>query len=371
MDPGVGAPKALVAELTYRCNMFCYYCYNPTDLSAYPAAAELTTDEWVRVLTEAAKLGVLHVHFTGGEPTLRRDLPELVAWAKAQGLYVNLITNLTLYDEAYWRDLIERGVDHVQASFQAHEPTLNDRIGGPQTFKRKMERMAWLRDTGVYLTLNVVLHRWNIDDLEAILHFAHDLGVERLELAMTQFAGWAWKNRAALLPTPEQVERAVELARQYKERWADTMVITMVGLDFYEKRPKPCMLGWGQVYMVVNPVGEVLPCHGAKVIRELRFDTVRDRSLADIWWNSEAFQRFRGEAWLPEPCRSCPLRTLDFGGCRCQAYLLTGRADVTDPVCEFSPHRPMLDALIESTLRSVDGKAVPRTHVMSRWDSPG
>lgn len=345
----VPAPKALVAELTYRCNMHCYYCYNPTDLTRYPARAELTTDEWARVFAEAAELGVVHVHLSGGEPVLRRDLPDIVHHAKSHGLYVNLITNLTLHDADYWAELIARGVDHVQISFQAHEPILNDRIGGAGTFARKMERLTYLRSTGVYITLNVVLHRMNIDHLEAILEFARRLHVARLELAMTQFAGWAWKNRYHLLPTPEQVSWALDVVQRFKQTRAHDMVVTMVGLDFYEKRPKPCMLGWGNAYIVVNPIGEALPCHGAKVIATLQFDSVRERSLAEIWYTSEAFRRFRGEDWMPEPCRSCPLRNVDFGGCRCQAFLLTGRADVTDPVCEFSPYRPILEQRIRET----------------------
>ncbi len=345
-------PKALVSELTYRCNMHCFYCYNPVNLSAFSASREIDTATWQSVLDQAARLGVLHVHFSGGEPTLRSDLPALVGHARSLGLYVNLITNLTLGDKDYWQELVNQRVNHIQISFQAQESGLNDLIGGANSFRRKMERVSHLSDHDVYVTLNVVLHRLNIEGLEEILHFSRRLGVQKLELAMTQFHGWAWQNRGQLLPSRMQVERAVEITRNYKKIWADEMAISMVGLDYYEKRPKACMHGWGNAYIVVDPLGSALPCHGAKVIPELEFENVRNRSLDWIWHHSPAFNRFRGPDWMPEPCRSCPSRSEDYGGCRCQAYLLTGKADVTDPVCEFSEDRLQVDELIEDILIS-------------------
>jgi pyrroloquinoline quinone biosynthesis protein E len=349
----VGLPEVLVAELTYRCNMHCWYCYNPEDLSEFSAEKELSTDEWKKVIREASELGVFHVHITGGEPTIRQDLPSIVEEAKNYGLYVNLITNITLYDRKYWEDLIRKGVDHVQVSFQAHTKALNDLIGEAQTYEKKLKVLSWLKETGVFLTMNIVLHRWNIDYIEDIIQFVHDLGIPRFEIAMLQFGGWDWKNRLSLIPNKESVEKAYKIAQEYKERLKGEMNVTMVALDIYEGRPKPCTYGWGNKYIVVNPIGDVLPCHGAKVIKTLSFDNVRERSLADIWYNSEAFNKFRGFDWMNEPCRSCPEREKDFGGCRCFSYMLTGKADVTDPSCEFSPYRYLVDKLIEDAGKDV------------------
>lgn len=340
-------PEVLVAELTYRCNMHCWYCYNPQDLNEYSPQKELTTDEWIKVIREASELGVIHIHITGGEPTIRQDLPNIVEEAKNYGLYVNLITNITLYDRRYWEELIKKGVDHIQVSFQAHTKDLNDLIGEAKTYEKKLKILSWLKELGVFLTMNIVLHRWNIDYIEDIIQFVYNLGIPRLELAMLQFGGWDWKNKFSLIPTKEKVEEAYSIARKYKEKYAGKMNITMVALDIYEGRPKPCTYGWGNKYIVVNPIGEVLPCHGAKVIKTLTFENIRDKSMYEIWYDSESFNAFRGLAWMKEPCKSCPEKEKDFGGCRCFAYLLTGMADVTDPSCELSPHRYLVDKIIQ------------------------
>lgn len=340
-------PEVLVAELTYRCNMHCWYCYNPQDLNEYAPQKELTTDEWRKVIREAAELGIIHIHITGGEPTIRQDLPNIVQEAKNCGLYVNLITNITLYDKKYWEELVKKGVDHVQVSFQAHTKDLNDLIGEVKTYEKKLKILSWLKETGVFLTINIVLHRWNIDYIEEIIQFVYNLGIPRFEIAMLQFGGWDWKNRLSLIPSRESVERAYRIAQKYKEKFMGEMNITMVALDIYEGRPKPCTYGWGNKYMVINPIGEVLPCHGAKVIKTLTFENILDKSLYEIWYNSESFNAFRGFTWMKEPCKSCPEKEKDFGGCRCFAYLLTGMADATDPSCELSPHRYLVDKLIQ------------------------
>lgn len=329
-------PYALLAELTYRCPLHCPYCSNPTE---YPAGEELTADDWARVFREAAALGVLQCGLSGGEPLARRDLPAVIAAARAAGMYTNLITSGLGLDERRAAGLRDGGLDSIQLSLQADEPALANRIAGTQAHDRKLAAAAAIRAAGLPLSLNVVFHRANIERLPQIIALAEELGAGRIELANVQFYGWAFQNRAALLPTREQVERAREQALAAKARLAGRLEIFYVLPDYYEQRPKACLAGWGQRYLTVNPVGEVLPCPTARSIPGLVFDSIREKSLADIWRDSETFNRFRGTEWLPEPCHSCPQREIDFGGCRCQAALLAGDPAVTDPVCALSPHR--------------------------------
>jgi pyrroloquinoline quinone biosynthesis protein E len=338
-------PYALLAEVTYRCPLHCPYCSNPV---AYPSGEELRTDEWQRVIREAAALGVLHAGFSGGEPLARRDLGELIAAARSAGLYTNLITSGVGLSRERIGELRDAGLDSLQLSFQADTPELADAIAGRTAHELKLEAARLTREAGVALSLNFVLHRANIDRLPQMIALAEALHAERIELANVQYYGWAFGNRAQLLPTREQVRVSAEVAAQAKERLRGAMEIFYVVPDYYEDRPKPCLQGWGRRYLTVNPVGEVLPCPTASSIPGLRFENVRDHALAWIWRESEIFNRFRGEAWMQEPCASCPRREIDFGGCRCQAALLTGDAAATDPVCSLSPRRALVDEILAS-----------------------
>ncbi len=337
-------PYALLAELTYRCPLHCPYCSNPT---AMAAGAELTASEWQRVFGEAAELGVLQAGLSGGEPLARRDLAEIVRGARAAKLYTNLITSGVGLDTDRAGELRDAGLDSVQLSFQSDEAELADEIAGTRAHARKLEAAAAVRAAGIPLSLNFVIHRRNIDRLPQMIALTETLGASRIELANVQFYGWAFQNRAALLPTRDQVERAREVAAAAKARLAGQIDIFYVLPDYYETRPKPCLNGWGQRYLTVNPIGDVLPCPTASsAIPDLRFENVRARALAWIWHESESFNRFRGTEWMPEPCQSCPQKEIDFGGCRCQAALLTGQAANTDPVCTLSPNRARVDAVL-------------------------
>jgi PqqA peptide cyclase len=308
---------------------------------------ELTTNEWRRVIREAAALGVLQIGFSGGEPVVRRDLADLVRAAREANLYTNLITSGIGLDDERVRALRNAGLDSVQLSFQSDDADLSDEIAGARAHQPKLNAATKIRAAGISLSLNVVIHRRNIDRLPQMIEFAETIGAERVELANVQFYGWAFLNRAALLPTREQVVRAREIATQAKARLAGKIDIFYVLPDYYETRPKPCLNGWGQRYLTVNSIGDVLPCPTASsAIPDLRFENVRERALDWIWRESESFNRFRGTEWMPEPCRSCPQREIDFGGCRCQAALLTGNAGNTDPVCALSPNRAVLDTVL-------------------------
>jgi pyrroloquinoline quinone biosynthesis protein E len=311
---------------------------------------ELDTEEWTRIFAEAADLGVVQVHFSGGEPSLRADLPELVQRARDCDLYTNLVTGGTLLDEERLRALRERGLDHVQLSLQDVDPVVADRIAGTPSAQRKLETARAIRRTGLPLTLNFVVHRLNIDRVEAMIALAAELGAGRLELASTQFYGWALTNRAALLPTRDQVEAAEAAVRRARERYQGQLEIAYVKPDYYTGYPKPCMGGWARTHLCVTPNGEVLPCQAAKVIPRLRFESVRERSLRAIWEDSPAFAAFRGDAWFQEPCRSCPRREIDFGGCRCQAFQLAGDASAADPVCHLSPHHGIVTAAVREAI---------------------
>lgn len=348
-------PYALLAELTHRCPLHCPYCSNPLELAS--AAKELATDEWSQVLLQAADLGVLHVGFSGGEPLLRADLARLIALARNLWLYSSLITSGIGLNCRRAEELKKAGLDNVQISLQSDQTPLADRIAGASAHARKLEAAQLVRELGFALSLNVVVHRGNIGRLEQIISLAESLGAQRLELANAQYYGWAFKNRAALLPTRPQIERATQIARAAKERLFGRMEILFVVPDYYSDRPKPCMNGWGNRHLTVNPVGDVLPCPTAGEIKGMRFDNIREHPLAWIWRESESFNRFRGTEWMPEPCRSCEFHEHDFGGCRCQAALLTGDPAVTDPACSLSPYREKLTRFVESVQKTAPANA--------------
>lgn len=329
------APVGMLAELTHRCPLQCPYCSNPLELER--VAGELSTEVWLDVLAQAADLGILQLHLSGGEPTVRRDLEDIVAQAAKVGLYSNLITAGVLLTRERLRGLAERGLDHVQISLQDTDAANADRIahyeGG---HARKLEVARWVRELDLPLTLNAPIHRQNIGSVPAFIDLAVKLGAQRLEVAHVQYYGWALRNRQALMPTRAQVLRSAEIVEEARERLKGMLVIDFVVPDYYASRPKPCMGGWGRGIINVTPSGKVLPCHAAETIPGLVFDNVRDKPLRDIWLSSGAFQKYRGTDWMREPCRSCEFRERDWGGCRCQAMAFTGAADNTDPACSFS-----------------------------------
>lgn len=345
--PPTPRPLALLAELTYRCPLKCPYCSNPLELSRYKS--ELDTATWQRVLAEAAQLGVVQVHFSGGEPLVRRDLAELVQHARQLDLYSNLSTGATLADEATLQRLKQAGLDALQISLLDSRPHENDWLAGTRSFDQKLQAIGTAKQLGFPVTLNVVLHRHNLERIAEIIELACRWNVDRLELAHVQYTGWAFRNRAALLPTRTQVERAAEAVAQARSRLDGRPDILHVLPDYFQQYPKACLHGWGRVFLTVAPDGAVLPCQTAREIPGLEFPNVRDASLETIWFKAPVFERFRGTDWLPEPCRSCERRELDFGGCRCQAFLLTGDPATTDPVCQLSPqHQLVIQALAES-----------------------
>lgn len=331
-----GIPLAVLAELTHRCPLQCPYCSNPLEMEV--ASNELTTAEWCRVIDELAEIGVLQIHFSGGEPTVRKDLEVLVARATEAGLYTNLITSAVMLTKARLTALAEAGLAHVQISIQGAEAGLADRVGAFRNgHAKKLEVAAWVRALDLPLTVNAVMHRQNLHQLPQIIDLAVDLGAARLEVANVQYYGWALKNRRALMPSPEQVRACTATVEAARARLHGVLEIDYVIPDYYAARPKQCMGGWGRQFFNISPSGKVLPCHAAETITDLSFDSVRDHPLAWIWDHSAAFNAYRGTDWMPEPCRSCAHKEEDFGGCRCQAFALTGKAGNTDPACALSP----------------------------------
>ncbi|MGP4020675.1 pyrroloquinoline quinone biosynthesis protein PqqE [Saccharopolyspora sp. 5N708] len=339
-DPRSGLPLGLLAELTYRCPLQCTYCSNPLNLADY--RDELTTEAWLRVIEQARAIGVLQLHLSGGEPALRRDLVTLVAAARRLGLYTNLVTSGFSLPRTRLAELAAAGLDHVQLSVQDSAAMSADAIAGRRAHARKMAVAQDITETGLPMTVNAVLHRGNIGSLTDIVELAVRLGAERVELANTQFYGWALRNRAALMPSQAQVQRADEDAALARERYGDQLEIVYVTADYFEPRPKPCNYGWGNRQLTVAPNGDVLPCLAAGQLPGLDVPSVHDASLDAIWFDSTAFNRFRGTEWMPDPCRSCALKEVDFGGCRCQAYQLVGDAAVTDPACALSDHHDLI-----------------------------
>jgi pyrroloquinoline quinone biosynthesis protein E len=337
-------PLALIAELTHRCPLHCVYCSNPLELQARDN--ELPTEVWTRVFQQAAQAGVLQADFTGGEPLARPDIVELVRAARAAGLYVNLITSGLPLDESKLAALVAAGLDHLQLSFQgAREETANE-ISGTKSHSQKLRVLEWLRKHRVAVTLNFVIHRRNLDQLEEMLALAESSCATRVEFANVQYYGWAFANRENLLPTRAQLDQSLAFIQRAQERLQGRIRIEYVVPDYYAKYPKPCMGGWGRKLMLITPSGDALPCHAAQIIPGLTFDNVKVKSLREIWQRSAAFQKFRGENWMQAPCKTCDRRELDFGGCRCQALLLAGDAAATDPVCSLAPTRSKVDAIL-------------------------
>jgi pyrroloquinoline quinone biosynthesis protein E len=338
-------PTTLLAELTHRCPLHCPYCSNPLDLLR--AEQEIGTEEWRRVFSQARQLGVLQLGLSGGEPMIRKDLEELAAHARGLGLYTTLVTSGLGLTRKRAEALRGAGLEHIQVSMQDADPETAERIAGVSSVKQKQAAMALVKELGFAFSINVVLHRANLDRIGELIDLAGDLGADRLELANTQYYGWGLKNRAALMPTREQVYRARDIAQERMERYKGRMQMLFELPDYFEQLPKACYGGWGRYYIVVGPDGTALPCHGAYAIPSLTLPNVRQHSIDWIWHQSAAFQAFRGDDWMKEPCRSCPRKAVDFGGCRCQAMALTGDAANTDPVCSLSPSRHLIDEAIQ------------------------
>jgi pyrroloquinoline quinone biosynthesis protein E len=340
-------PLALIAEVTHRCPLHCVYCSNPLELAG--TKAELSTEEWTSVFQQSGKLGMLHAHFTGGEPLARPDLTELIAAARAAGLYTNLITSGIGLNEDRLAALVAAGLDHIQISFQDSREEAANWIAGAKAHAHKIELSRAIKRYKIAFTVNLVVHRQNLDHLEEMVAFIEQLAPERVEIAHAQYYGWALANRAALLPTHAQLEKAVAIVAAAENRLAGRIRIDSVVPDYYAKYPKACMGGWGQRLMLINPSGKALPCHAAEVLPGLSFENVREKTLESIWNESPSFNQFRGEAWMQEPCRTCERRTEDFGGCRCQAFLLAGDAAATDPACSLAPTHHQVETAVQQT----------------------
>lgn len=336
-NPPVGLPLGMLAELTHRCPLQCPYCSNPAKL--LKANAELSTKDWQRVFEEVAELGLLQVHLSGGEPTLRQDLEVLIETLSRCGIYSNLITAGVMLPRARLEALAKAGLEHLQLSIQGADAKTTELIGNYKGgFEKKLETAKYTRELGLPLTINAPVHRHNIDQVEQFIELALDLDAERVEIANVQYYGWAYLNRPALMPERDKVERQVEVVEKARAELKGVLTIDFVTPDYYADYPKPCMGGWGMDALVITPDGTVLPCHASQTIPTLSFENVKEKSMADIWYHSSAFNAYRGTEWMPEPCRSCPRKEIDFGGCRCQALALTGDASATDPACMLSPH---------------------------------
>jgi pyrroloquinoline quinone biosynthesis protein E len=342
----LSSPLAVIAEVTHRCPLHCVYCSNPLRLAA--EENELSTAEWTSVFEQCGTLGMLHAHFTGGEPLARADLGELVAAAHAAGLYTNLITSGIGLNESRLQTLVDAGLDHIQISFQDSREDAANWIAGAKAHAHKIDLARSIRRHKLAFTVNLVVHRQNLDHLEEMIAFVEGLEPERVEIAHTQYYGWALANRAALMPTRAQVESAMKIVADAEKRLAGRIRIDSVVPDYYAKYPKACMGGWGRRLMLINPIGKVLPCHAAEILAGMSFENVRDKALQRIWHDSPSFRRFRGEEWMPEPCRSCERRSEDFGGCRCQAFLLARDANATDPACSLAPGHHLVQAAVEA-----------------------
>jgi len=340
-----GNPLWLLAEITYKCPLHCVFCYNPVDYTNY--GQELTTEDWLRVLRQGREIGATQLGFSGGEPLVRDDLEILVAEARKLGYYSNLITSGVGLNEKRISAFKEGGLDHIQLSFQDSTKELNDFLSSTRTFDLKQKVAKLIKKHEYPMVLNCVLHRHNIDHVQQILEMAEAMEAEYVELANTQYYGWAYVNRNHLLPTREQLQRAEEVTNKFRERVGNKMRIFFVVPDYYENRPKACMNGWGAVFLTITADGLALPCHEARQLPGLNFPNVRDHDLRSIWYDSPGFNAYRGDAWMKEPCRTCPDKVKDFGGCRCQAYMLTGDATNADPVCDLSPHHRLVTDAVD------------------------
>ncbi|MET0211274.1 MAG: pyrroloquinoline quinone biosynthesis protein PqqE, partial [Burkholderiaceae bacterium] len=335
-----GAPMWLLAELSYRCPLHCVFCSNPTDYADH--MQEIGTEDWKRVFREARQMGAVQLGFSGGEPLLRDDLEELVAEARGLGYYTNLITSGIGLTEKRAQALKDAGLDHIQLSFQDSTKELNDFLSSTRTFDHKNKVAAIIKGLGYPMVLNCVMHRYNLPHVDRIIDMAERMGADYLELANTQYYGWAWLNRAALMPTPDELRAAEAIVDSHRARLDGKMKLLWVSADYVDAKPKPCMAGWGAVFLVVAPDGVALPCHSARMLPGLDFPNVREHGVPWIWRDSDAFNRYRGTEWMSETCLSCDQHEKDFGGCRCQAFLMTGDAANADPVCEKSPHHHLV-----------------------------
>ena len=353
----VGPPLWLLAELTYRCPLHCVFCYNPVDYATQPA--ELSTDDWLRVLREGREMGAVQLGLSGGEPLLRDDLEVVVAEARRLGYYSNLLTSGVGLTEARAAALKVAGLDHVQLSFQDSTREMNDFLSHTRTFELKNRVAQIIKGQGWPMVMNVVLHRLNIDHVGRIIEMAAELGAEYIELANTQYYSWAFVNRAQLLPTREQLQRAEAVTDEWRQKLEGRMRIFFVAPDYHEGKAKKCVNGWGSMFLTIAPEGTALPCHTAKMLPGLTFPNVREMNVKDIWFESEGFNHFRGDGWMKEPCRTCPEKEKDLGGCRCQAYMLSGDAANADPVCDKSAfHSRIEDAVAYAQIPDSERKTV-------------
>lgn len=350
MSPETPHPMWLLFELTYRCPLQCPYCSNPTEYANYKN--ELSTEQWINVLDQGRDIGCVQLGFSGGEPLVRQDLEDLIKHAHGIGYYTNLITSTVGMDENRLSNLKDAGLDHIQISFQASQKDLNDFIAGTKSFEHKLEMARAVKAMGFPIVFNMVIHRFNIDYMQEILDFAIDLGADFVELANTQYLGFAFENKELLLPTRKQLQKSEQIANEYKQKYNDKTKILYVVPDLYEKRPKPCMDGWGRVFITVTPDGFVLPCQSARVLPGIEFPNVVDKDLKWIWYESEAFNHYRGEDWMKLPCKTCPERGKDYGGCHCQAYLFTGDQYTADPVCDLTDKHTIIEDLLERAQKS-------------------
>ncbi|HSM41127.1 MAG TPA: pyrroloquinoline quinone biosynthesis protein PqqE [Afifellaceae bacterium] len=342
-----GPPIGVLAELTHRCPLQCPYCSNPAKL--LKADRELDTETWLDVFEQAADIGIMQVHISGGEPALRADLEEIVDGLAKRGTYSNLITAAVTLSEDRVGKLAERGLDHIQISLQGARPETTELIGRYKGgHEKKLAVARWARQAGLPLTINAPIHRHNIEEVSEFIELALSLDADRLEIANVQYLGWAYLNRSALMPERDQIARQIEIVEAAREKWRGILNIDFVAPDYFADFPKPCMGGWAFDAFTIAPDGKVLPCHAAQTITGLQFDNVTEHRLEDIWQNSSALNKFRGTDWMPEPCRSCERKTIDFGGCRCQAFAITGNAAATDPACIKSPDHGRMQAIAES-----------------------
>jgi len=359
MSAPIPNPLALVAELTHRCPLHCVYCSNPLELTA--RSRELSATSWARVFREAAELGVLQADFTGGEPLARPDLTGIIRAARGAGLYASLITSGLPLDEKRLGELVAAGLDHLQLSFQGANEETARVFSGTNTHAQKLKVAEWVKRHRVALTLNFVIHRGNLHQLEDMIALAERISPARVEFAHVQYYGWAFANRARLLPTRAQLDRSLEILKSAEERLRGRIKVEFVVPDYYAKYPKPCMGGWGRKVILVKPDGDVLPCHAANALPGMTFENVEQRPLRQIWEESAAFQKYRGIEWMPELCRNCDRREQDFGGCRCQAFLLAHDAAATDPVCSLSPGRAVVDAILREANATAPVSTVPES----------
>ena len=364
--PAIAPPLWLLAELTYRCPLHCAFCYNP--LNYAENTSELSTAQWIDVMQQARKLGAAQLGFSGGEPLVRDDLEELIGEGRRLGYYTNLITSGVGLTETRIARMKQLGLDHIQLSFQDSTKEMNDFLSSTKTFDLKSRVAKLIKQYDYPMVLNVVLHRYNLDHVDRIIDMALEMEVEYLELANTQYYGWALENRTQLMPSREQLQRAEKIVNDYRAKIGNKMRILFVVPDYFEERPKACMNGWGAVFLAVTADGAALPCHAARSLPGLEFPNVTTTSVRDIWYDSDAFNRFRGDAWMQEPCRTCPEKTKDFGGCRCQAYALTGAAENADPACSKSPHHDTLQNIVIQA-QAKQASPSPQQPILFRTDA--